>query len=124
MATDTRRCDWCDSLYHPNPTIGGTARFCSRKCLYADRRVPLEAIYQRDGGICHLCGHHVAWRQASKDHLRPRNHGGQTTWANIALAHRRCNSERKSKPLAGLASRIPAIPRLLVSRRRPLASRG
>jgi hypothetical protein len=121
VASAARHCDWCNRLYAPDPEFGGQVRFCSRECLYADRKVPLEAVYQRDGGICHLCGHHVPWRSASRDHLRPRKFGGRITWANVALAHRTCNTARDLKPLPSIKACIPAIPRMLPSRRLPVA---
>lgn len=122
MAENSRRCHWCNTPYQPDPQFGGQNRFCSRECLYADRRVPLEAVYQRDGGICHLCGLHVPWRAASRDHLHPRRGGGRITWNNVALAHRSCNSRRGHRQLSMIIAAIPNVPRLLPSRRAPARS--
>ena len=74
--------------------------YCSAACFYASLKVPLSTVYRRDGGRCHLCGGRVGRAEASRDHIVPRSHGGPTTWTNIALAHRRCNSLRGDAPLS------------------------
>ncbi len=79
--------------------MGPATSFCSRDCYYASLKVPLERVYLVDGGRCHLCGGRVRWRDASRDHILPRSLGGATTWSNIRLAHRRCNSQRGNEPL-------------------------
>ena len=33
---------------------------------------------------------------ASIDHLIPISAGGGYTWANVAIAHKRCNSQRRT----------------------------
>jgi 5-methylcytosine-specific restriction endonuclease McrA len=74
-------------------------RFCCRDCYYDSQKVPLQRIYTRDAGICHLCGRRVPRAEASRDHLRPVSRGGRTVWVNIRLAHRSCNSVRGNLPL-------------------------
>jgi 5-methylcytosine-specific restriction endonuclease McrA len=54
-------------------------------------------LWERDRGICHLCGKAVnTLTEASRDHLVPLSQGGCTCSGNIALAHRGCNSRRGS----------------------------
>lgn len=57
-------------------------------------------LWERDGGICHICRYPVnSLALASRDHIVPLSAGGCTCSGNIALAHRRCNSERGSLPI-------------------------
>ena len=74
-------------------------RYCSKSCYYASLKVPLEEVYRRDEGICHLCGMWVPFKEASRDHIDPRALGGKTTFENIKLAHKKCNSHRGHKPV-------------------------
>jgi 5-methylcytosine-specific restriction endonuclease McrA len=52
------------------------------------------AIYERDGGRCHICGKHVPQRKMSLDHLVPVSKGGAHVALNVRIAHRECNSRR------------------------------
>jgi hypothetical protein len=73
--------------------------FCSKMCHYESLKVPLAAVWERDNGICHLCGNYVHYEQASRDHLIPKFNGGPTTFDNVALAHKKCNSKRGTAPI-------------------------
>ena len=33
-----------------------------------------EVVYQRDAGICGICGHFTPWDEADMDHKIPREH--------------------------------------------------
>lgn len=70
-----------------------------RDAFFERLKVPVYLVWLRDGGTCHLCGDWVHPADASRDHVRPRSRGGKTTWANIRLAHRQCNSWRGSASL-------------------------
>jgi hypothetical protein len=95
-----RRVCRCGQAFRPRMMLPARARaFCSRACYYASLKVPLPGIYLRDGGRCHLCGDRVRWADASRDHVLPRSRGGRTTWVNIRLAHRSCNSVRGDRPI-------------------------
>jgi 5-methylcytosine-specific restriction endonuclease McrA len=91
-----RRCSQCREKFI---TLDRRGKYCSRECYYASLKVPLEEVYRRDRGVCHLCGRWVRFEDASRDHLRPRSLGGPTTWKNIKLAHKKCNSRRSSRPV-------------------------
>ena len=99
-------------------------KYCSRECSVAannaiskDRRlkrmkgaasagITLERLYERDKGICHICGGLCQWDDftqtdkafiagesyPSVDHIVPLSKGGKHSWDNVGLAHRRCNS--------------------------------
>ncbi len=94
----------------------GCQVFSFGECVLADpwyqgpwRRLrPL--IYERDDGVCGLCGGQVNPDRFHVDHIRPVGEGGD--WfdpANLRLAHPACNLKRKHKrrkPTFRKASRI------------------
>jgi 5-methylcytosine-specific restriction endonuclease McrA len=47
-------------------------------------------LWQRDGGMCHLCLRPVegGWHL---DHVIPLSRGGKHSYANCAVSHPRCN---------------------------------
>jgi len=62
-------------------------------------KVSLQEIFERDGGICQLCGWPVDPElksphpeSATLDHIVPLLFGGTHEKSNLQLAHRRCNS--------------------------------
>jgi hypothetical protein len=59
-------------------------------------RAPIdrEAIFERDGWLCGICGERVARRQATLDHIVPISLGGAHEPSNVRLAHSLCNSRR------------------------------
>lgn len=64
-------------------------------------------IFERDNWRCHLCGktvdRHLNGRHPlgpTLDHVIPLSRGGEHSRANVALAHRRCNT-RKGNRAAG-----------------------
>lgn len=110
-----KRCRTCNSLfYSPN----AKTKYCSKKCATAQNwkvrdlyryAVPLDKLYERDRGVCHICGGICDWNDKyinkdgyvvygdcypSRDHIVEKCGGGEHTWENIKLAHRKCNTER------------------------------
>jgi 5-methylcytosine-specific restriction endonuclease McrA len=62
------------------------------------------AIFARDDWNCHLCGVAVDYLAdpisdlyPSLDHLTPQSKGGSHDLANLATAHRICNSIRRDR---------------------------
>ncbi len=55
-----------------------------------------QIVYQRDQGICGICGQHVRLVQMSLDHILPLSKGGEHSYQNVQLAHRHCNSRRRA----------------------------
>jgi hypothetical protein len=53
-----------------------------------------EWIYERDRGICGICGEPVAFSDHHIDHIRPRREGGNDTVGNLRISHPRCNLRR------------------------------
>lgn len=65
----------------------------------SQRAALTDKVYDRDGGVCHICRLHVRREDASLDHLVPQSRGGVSVEENLALAHRRCNYSRGDKAL-------------------------
>ena len=78
-----------------------------------DKDITLAKLYERDSGVCYLCGGVCNWNDHAKkdgafiagdtypsvDHVKPLALGGSDTWANIKLAHFRCNTLKRDRPL-------------------------
>lgn len=63
--------------------------------------INVEELAQRDRRRCHVCGLHVDMAIRDRgpesptiDHIIPLSQGGDHSWANVALAHKSCNSRR------------------------------
>lgn len=67
--------------------------------------VSIDRIIIRDGMICHLCGKSVIAKEFSLDHVIPVSRGGRHAENNLRIAHRRCNSRRRDKPLPWVSGR-------------------
>lgn len=92
-------CVQCKGRYRRSKNRHDGLSFCSDRCRWKARDVPIDIIFERDDGVCHLCYSEVARRQASRDHVRPKSLGGRMTFENIRLAHSYCNSVRGSMPV-------------------------
>lgn len=60
-----------------------------------------ELVYNRDGGICGLCGRVVEWRETELDHIRPRSTFKDRKKAdalgNLHILHRECHYQKTRK---------------------------
>lgn len=110
-------CPRCGTLFTRRAT-SNPRRYCTIRCGKAARKnhrfhlqrttakpgesIGLAQLEQRDGRRCHLCGKLTTKRRGnhpnapSIDHLIPLSAGGAHEWANVALAHRQCNSVRRT----------------------------
>lgn len=109
-------CPICNGIFTGNNT------YCSAKCRDNNKwhlkdgyrnLFPLKDVYERDNGICYLCGGKCDWNDyeerdgviiygnlyPSRDHIVPKSRGGANAWNNIRLAHRICNSLKGDSPL-------------------------
>lgn len=57
-------------------------------------KVDRRTIYERDQGLCGLCGDPVAYEVMELDHITPRMVGGSDAPDNLRVAHKVCNRER------------------------------
>lgn len=58
------------------------------------------AIYERDQGVCWICGRHLTFDEAEGDHVIPLARGGPHTERNIRVACKSCNSRKHKRLLA------------------------
>jgi hypothetical protein len=95
--------------------------------LASTERISRQVVFERDGWTCQLCGDAVDSRLSGRDedgptldHIFPLSKGGEHTYANVQLAHKRCNTAKGSiirgsgldiprksvslSPLSGMAS--------------------
>lgn len=121
---ETRICRRCGKEFECSP--GHNKKYCSRSCqrnsndvvsgakkrresiIVVDKDISLRRLYERDNGICHICGRATDWndyvvingKKCSKknypsiDHIKPVAHGGVHSWGNVALAHIACNARK------------------------------
>jgi hypothetical protein len=84
---------------------GGRARRRTRRGVTVERVDP-RVVYERDHWRCHLCKKKVwpsrrRWDPLgpSLDHLVPLSLGGEHSYANVALAHLRCNVRKGTRAM-------------------------
>lgn len=60
-----------------------------------DRRELFRSLlYQRDRGICQICGQPVSLQNMHADHIIPKSRGGLFRWTNLQLTHQNCNMSK------------------------------
>lgn len=64
-----------------------------RVFTYLQRR----EVYDRDEGICQICGCSVTWNNYECDHIRPWSKGGKTTVQNAQCTCITCNRSKSAK---------------------------
>ena len=57
----------------------------------------MDIVYDRDDGICYLCGTKVEFGNWHLDHLTPLSRGGSHTYTNVAVTHSTCNLSKGAK---------------------------
>lgn len=77
------------------------------KHIVVDKDITLEKLYERDKGVCAICGGMCDWADhvvrsdgtfiardnyPSIDHIQPISKGGVHAWNNVQLAHFYCNT--------------------------------
>lgn len=81
------------------------------KARLIDNDITVEGLYRRDSGVCYLCGGRCNLEDytvrdgafvagdwyPSIDHVVPLAKGGEHSWNNVRLAHRRCNTLKSDK---------------------------
>lgn len=121
MRPATWTAGYCAECAEPFITNQPQTRFCSPLCKRRNKdrvheqrrserikaagprdRIDLPALAKRDGWRCHICRKQVTRKTWSVDHLIPLSHGGSHIYANVALAHQRCNALRSDTGMAQL----------------------
>ena len=127
------RLAWEESRRHNCPVCGTETikqKYCSEACrrkatnhmteakrrakiknVLVDSDIEIHKLFNRDGGICHICGQYCDWEDyttvngtiicgdnyPSIDHVIPLSRGGLHSWDNVMLAHRYCNYLKNDK---------------------------
>lgn len=84
-----------------NPAVAALvdARYAAKRRArlgVATEPVLRAAVWERDGGICGICGDVVdgPWHM---DHVVPLSRGGPHTYANVQVSHPRCNMRKGAR---------------------------
>jgi len=56
-----------------------------------------EEVFLRANGICGICGEPVDPANYETDHIQPLSAGGEHSYANVQLAHPRCNDRKGTR---------------------------
>lgn len=126
-----KECLCCGRLFVPEQN----RKYCSKKCAdsmhdrnhehrldgkIVDKDISLEKLYDRDLGVCSLCGCKCDWDDYEDrgtywvvgktyptiDHVIPLAKGGKHSWNNVKLACHECNTKygaklKDERPLIG-----------------------
>ena len=114
-------CNVCGSVFTPhnktqkycsaecskraNKTTSNHIRRIRKECQTVDTDITLEGLYRRDSGFCYICGLKCNYedyviRNGRKivgdwyptiEHVKALSNGGSHSWANVRLAHKKCN---------------------------------
>ena len=63
-------------------------------------KMTLDSLIARDGASCVWCGRELWRSDLTAEHLLPRSRHGRRLPENLAVACRRCNKRRRTKPVA------------------------
>lgn len=69
----------------------GARRRARKRRAPVIEKIDRLALYERDGGKCHICGKRVPRDSFVLDHLVPLARGGEHTARNLRTAHHICN---------------------------------
>lgn len=89
---------------------GSQARRARKQSAFIEVVDP-KVVWDRHGGICHLCGTPADPSRWELEHIRPLAKGGAHSYANCAVSHPSCN-RRKSDAWDGIAGEgVPILPK-------------
>ena len=54
-------------------------------------------VYERQQGICPICGNHYEINEMEADHITPWSQGGTTTIENCQMLCKNCNRRKSDK---------------------------
>jgi 5-methylcytosine-specific restriction endonuclease McrA len=91
---------YCFEHHNQSDTFKSMTAFHRRKREVAERDNPSERVYrrdvfERDGGVCHLCDKPVDPAGWALDHVIPISWGGPHCLDNVAVSHPVCNSRKR-----------------------------
>ncbi len=78
-----------------------------------------RGVYERDHGACGYCGKRMTLDAATLDHIIPQSQGGPSTWENLVLACKRCNTRKADRSLKEAHMKLLVQPYIPKVRLRP-----
>lgn len=91
---------------HPERNADHTAAYYARKIGAWDEDVDRLAVWERDGGICGICGEIADPQDWQLDHVIPLSREGRHSYANTQVSHPPCNAWKRDR----LQSELPPMP--------------
>ncbi len=91
------KCQVYDAKYwrtHLNKHRDNNARRRARKLKLPTEKVKRSVVYERDKGICHICGQKVDPNKWHLDHIIPLSKSGTHTYNNVGVSHPQCNNRK------------------------------
>jgi 5-methylcytosine-specific restriction endonuclease McrA len=82
---------------NPEKVLAKNQRRRAAKAGVIIENVNTNNIYERDKGICGICGNLIERDKATLDHIVPLSRGGPHIASNLQIAHRSCNSSKGTK---------------------------
>lgn len=79
--------------------IAGTANRRARKIEAFVEHVDPAIVWERDGGICHICREPADPADWHLEHVVALAKGGEHSYANVAVSHPACNQRKGTKTL-------------------------
>ena len=77
--------------------LGHMRRYQAMKRGATVENVNYDAIWERDNGICYICGLFILREDVHFDHVIPLSKGGSHTYENVRVTHSRCNLSKHAK---------------------------
>lgn len=137
LNTSAKRCGYCRQHrpredFSTMPTAADGLRNRCRSCanaLQAARQarkfgqwvehVDRSVLWERDGGVCYLCGLLADPARWDVEHVHPISAGGEHSYANTAVSHPSCNYSKGARewpsvswdPFSPFADPAPTYPR-------------
>lgn len=68
-------------------------------------------IYLRDDNTCQYCGVKHETKKLNIDHVKPKAHGGKTTWTNVVVSCIKCNSKKGARTPEQAGMKLRRIPK-------------
>jgi len=84
-------------LKNPGWKIAKLAEYRAKKKKYFIEKVDPQKIYERDLGLCQICGLIVESGDFHLDHKIPISKNGQHSYENCQTAHAFCNQSKSNK---------------------------
>jgi 5-methylcytosine-specific restriction endonuclease McrA len=70
-----------------------------------------RALLMRDHAECQYCGARPPRKDLTVDHVLPKSRGGKTTWDNVVIACKPCNSRKGNRTPVEANMSLTALPR-------------